>query len=85
MQNERTKRGWSQCELARQMTANGYLFHQSSIWHIENGQPPRHVTVGELVVMARLFGMTLQEMVQMPLPDDEWKLLPPMFPLAVRV
>jgi transcriptional regulator with XRE-family HTH domain len=69
---ERRRRGWSTAELARRVTAAGCKINQSSVWHIENGQPRRKVSTGEAVAFAEVFGISLDELMRPP--DDPEKL-----------
>jgi transcriptional regulator with XRE-family HTH domain len=52
---ERERRGWSQGELARQVTAAGAPMQQQAIWKIENGTPPRKISLSEAVVLCKVF------------------------------
>lgn len=52
---ERERRDISPSELARRMAALGCPMNQSGIWKIENGDPPRRITVDELVAFSRVF------------------------------
>jgi hypothetical protein len=51
----RTARGWSQEEVARQMKAYGYDFHQTMIATFEAAQRP--IRVRELADFAALYGV----------------------------
>lgn len=66
VRDERTRRGWSTAELARRMTEAGCPISQSSVWDIENRKPPRRISIGEAVALARVFGMSIQDLVQPP-------------------
>ena len=63
---ERQRRGWSTAELARRVTAAGCKINQSSVWHIENGQPRRKISAGEAVAFAQVFEITLDELMKPP-------------------
>jgi transcriptional regulator with XRE-family HTH domain len=60
----RIARGWSQEEVARQMKAYGYDFHQTMIAKIEAAQRP--IRVRELADLAALFGMEVHELIYPP-------------------
>jgi len=57
----RTARGWSQEEVARQMKAYGYDFHQTMIAKIEAAQRP--LRVRELADFAALYGVAVHELI----------------------
>jgi transcriptional regulator with XRE-family HTH domain len=59
---ERERREWSTEGLARRMTDVGCPIHQSAIWKIENGKPPRRITVDELVAFSRVFDVSIEEL-----------------------
>ncbi len=52
--------GWTQEELARRMTDAGYPMHQTTVTKLENGTRP--TTVGEVGVLAAMFGVGLTEL-----------------------
>jgi transcriptional regulator with XRE-family HTH domain len=52
---ERERRDLSYEGLAAQMTEHGCAIQGSAIYKIEKGDPPRRVTVDELVALARVF------------------------------
>jgi transcriptional regulator with XRE-family HTH domain len=60
----RTARGWSQEEVARQMKAYGYDFHQTMIAKIEAAQRP--LRVRELADFAALYGVGVHELIYPP-------------------
>ena len=60
----RLARNWSQQEVAVQMTAYGYDFHQTTIAKIEAAQRP--LRVRELADFAALFGVEVQELMYAP-------------------
>jgi transcriptional regulator with XRE-family HTH domain len=60
----RTARGWSQEEVARQMKAYGYDFHQTMIAKIEAAQRP--IRVRELADFAALYGVEVHELIYPP-------------------
>ncbi|MCY0926924.1 helix-turn-helix domain-containing protein [Streptomyces sp. H27-H1] len=68
VQLERELRGWSTAELARQVTAAGCPLSQSAVWRIENGEPPRKISVDELVAFAKVFGKPIEQLLE---PVDE--------------
>ena len=55
-ERQRPERGWTFDGLAKRMTDAGCPMAGSAIYKIENGDPPRRVTVDELVALARVFG-----------------------------
>src|SRR3954471_16942436 len=54
---ERDRRSLSYEALAKLMTDAGCSVQGSAIYRIEKGQPPRRVTVDELVALAEVFGV----------------------------
>jgi transcriptional regulator with XRE-family HTH domain len=64
--HERERRGWSPAQLAKAMTDAGQPMNQSSIWKIENARPRRKITVDEAVTFARVFDMTLEQLLVPP-------------------
>jgi transcriptional regulator with XRE-family HTH domain len=60
----RTARGWSQEEVARQMKAYGYDFHQTMIAKIEAAQRP--LRVRELADFAALYRVEVHELIYPP-------------------
>jgi transcriptional regulator with XRE-family HTH domain len=66
---EREARGWSQSQLAREMANIGYPIPQTAISKIEHPQrgARRAITVDEAIAFARLFDLTLVDLV---LPRD---------------
>ncbi len=59
---ERERRSWSAAEPARRMTAAGCPIDQSAINKIEQGDPPRRITVDELVAFAQVFGLEIEDL-----------------------
>lgn len=51
----REARGWSYETLARAMTDVGCSISKAALYNIENGTPPRRITVDELVALAAVF------------------------------
>lgn len=66
IKDEREARGWTQASLAARMTVEGCAIDQSAIFKTETGNPPRRVTVDELVALSRVFGISLEELVVPP-------------------
>jgi transcriptional regulator with XRE-family HTH domain len=66
IKDEREARGWTQASLAARMTVEGCAIDQSAIFKTETGNPPRRVTVDELVALSRVFGISLDELVVPP-------------------
>ena len=63
---ERAARGWSYQRLAMKMGHVGVPLHQSAIYKIVHQDPPRRITVDELVGFARVFGLTVEELLADP-------------------
>ena len=63
---ERAARGLSYQQLAIKMRHVGVPLHQSSIYKIVHQDPPRRITVDELVGFARVFGVTVEELLVDP-------------------
>jgi transcriptional regulator with XRE-family HTH domain len=61
---EREMRGWSTAELARQVTAAGCPLSQSAVWRIESGDPPRKISVDELVAFAKVFDKPIDQLLE---------------------
>lgn len=63
MTEERTRRGWSQAELARQLEAKGYAkLGQPAISAIEKPKGRRAITVDDAIALSRVFDMPLAEL-----------------------
>lgn len=63
----REQRGETYEGLAARMTAEGCAIHASALYKIEKGEPRRRITVDELVALAAVFGVSLDELTK-PLP-----------------
>jgi transcriptional regulator with XRE-family HTH domain len=63
---EREQRGWKQTALARRMSDAGYEMTQSTISKIENEDPPRRITVDELVGFSTVFGIPADHLLLPP-------------------
>jgi transcriptional regulator with XRE-family HTH domain len=63
---ERELNGWKQATLARKMTDVGVPMNQSAISKIENDEPPRRITVDELVGFSLVFGIRADELLLPP-------------------
>lgn len=59
---ERERLGLSAAELARRMTTLGCTLNQSAINKIEQGQPPRRITVDEMVAFAKVFDLEIDDL-----------------------
>lgn len=59
---ERNARGWTYDQLARQMADVGCPIQGSALYKIEKGEPPRRVTVDELVAFSNVFGLPMSEL-----------------------
>lgn len=62
----RQARGWTQDELAQQMTAAGYPLHQTTVAKLENGSRPTNV--GEIAAFAMIFDISIAALFD---PSDE--------------
>lgn len=62
----RKDKEWSIESLAKRMDEVGCAIHPSAIYKLEKGDPPRRVTVDELVAFAMVFGMPLDELIRDP-------------------
>jgi transcriptional regulator with XRE-family HTH domain len=63
---ERTRRGMSYEGLATRMSRAGCPIQPSAIYKIEKGDPPRRITVDELAALARVFEMSMDELLLYP-------------------
>lgn len=63
---EREKRGWSTAELARRITLAGIPMRQQQVWQVESGIPRRRLSVGEAAAFAKVFGLSLTELMTPP-------------------
>lgn len=61
---ERDSRGWNNESLAQRMTDVGCSIHPSALHKIEKSNPPRRVTVNELVALAQVFELTVENLLQ---------------------
>jgi transcriptional regulator with XRE-family HTH domain len=59
---ERTERGWSYEALAKKMTDAGCSIQASAIYKIEKMDPPRRITVDELIALAQVFRTTVENL-----------------------
>ena len=64
---EREKRGMTYEGLAKRMTDAGCPINQSAIFKIEKAEPRRRITVNEIVALATVFGVTVNDLL---LPRD---------------
>ena len=62
LEQERTKRGLGVDALAKLMTEAGCPLNGSAIYRIEKGEPPRRISVDELVTFAEIFGMPVGDL-----------------------
>jgi hypothetical protein len=58
---ERAARGWSNETLARRMSEAGCAIQPSALYKIQS-EPPRRITVNELVGLSAAFGVSVQEL-----------------------
>jgi len=66
IRHERELRGWSTGELARRVTDSGVALRQQQVWQIESGDPPRKLSVGEAAAFAKVFGITIADLLVPP-------------------
>jgi len=59
---ERRSRGWSYAALAEAMTRAGCTINASAIYKIEKGDPPRKITVDELLALAEVFDVEVEDL-----------------------
>ncbi len=62
IQREREYRGLSYEALAKAMTDAGCSIQGSAIYKIEKGDPPRRITVDELIALARVFEVDVEDL-----------------------
>ena len=62
IERERTARGLSYEALAKQLTAVGCSMSGSAIYKIERAEPPRRITVDELIALAQVFDTTVDDL-----------------------
>ena len=72
---ERENRGWSYEGLASRMTQAGCPLNQSAIYKIERGDPPRRITVDELVAYSRVFGIPVDQLLLDPELEAEQRVI----------
>jgi transcriptional regulator with XRE-family HTH domain len=63
---ERENRGWTYDGLARRMKAAGCPMQSSAVYRIEKGEPPRRITVNELVAFSRVFEVSMVDLLHSP-------------------
>lgn len=59
---ERRQREWSYEALSRRMSEAGCPINSSAIYKIEKGDPPRKITVDELLAFASVFETTVEDL-----------------------
>ncbi|MEU4287799.1 helix-turn-helix transcriptional regulator [Kribbella sp. NPDC026596] len=59
---ERERKGWSYAGLAARLTNAGCAIDQSALYKIEKSDPPRRITVDELVGFAAVFGIAIEDL-----------------------
>jgi transcriptional regulator with XRE-family HTH domain len=62
IERERGNRGLSYDALAKRLTAAGCSISGSAIYKIEKADPPRRITVDELVALAQVFETTVEDL-----------------------
>lgn len=60
--HERERRGWTYDGMAKRMTDVGCAIHGSAIYKIEKADPPRRISVDELVAVATVFDMSVEDL-----------------------
>jgi transcriptional regulator with XRE-family HTH domain len=63
---ERNLRGMTPAGLASRMTKIGCPINASAIYKIEKADPPRRITVDELVAFSRVLGVPVEDLLQPP-------------------
>jgi transcriptional regulator with XRE-family HTH domain len=63
---ERERAGQSYAGLAKRMEDAGYPMQSSAIFKIEKGDPPRRITVDELVGFSAVFGVPVSDLLLPP-------------------
>ncbi|MEZ0096260.1 helix-turn-helix transcriptional regulator [Streptacidiphilus sp. EB129] len=63
---ERSARQWSTAVLADRMSEAGFPINQSAVWRIESGDPPRRVNLDEAIGFARVFEISLEDLIGPP-------------------
>jgi transcriptional regulator with XRE-family HTH domain len=63
---ERERAGQSYAGLAKRMEEAGYPMQASALFKIEKGEPPRRITVDELVGFSMVFGVPVDELLMPP-------------------
>jgi hypothetical protein len=71
---ELEQREWSTAKLARLVTEAGVPIHQSAVWRIAYGDPPRKITLAESFAFAEVFDMALETMVEFDRFKKLWEL-----------
>lgn len=66
VQIEREQRSWTYEGLAARMKARGCTIAPSALYKIEKGDPPRRITVDELVALSQVFEMPMTQLVADP-------------------
>lgn len=59
---ELDSRGWSPATLAERLTAAGCPIQTSAVYKIINGDPPRRITVDELLALATVFDTSVDDL-----------------------
>lgn len=60
----RERKGWSQGQLARHVTDAGVPMQQQAIWKIENGNPPRRISLSEAIALGQVFDIAPTELAE---------------------
>lgn len=70
----RRKEGWSYETLATKMTEAGCAISKAAVYSIEQGDPPRRITVNELIALAEIFtaGDVAELLKPVELVEREW-------------
>src|SRR5829696_8564703 len=62
IRRERSKRGWSPADLAKQMTSAGCSLTTSAVYKIEDREAPRRISVDELIALSQVLGTTVDDL-----------------------
>jgi transcriptional regulator with XRE-family HTH domain len=64
LRHERTRRGWTQAQVAERLAAGGVVLHPSAIAKMEtrDAERPRMITLNEAMAVARIFDLSIDQM-----------------------
>lgn len=73
IERERNRRGLTYDALAKLMTQAGCPIQGSALFKIEKSEPPRRITVDELVALAQVFQTTVEDLLTpLEILEQEW-------------